>query len=117
MSQGVCSHSTVSSQDEFVIFSTSAPLTTFHELRSKNTPFKSLEGVYKGKSERSFLLKVQDLGHLVEAFPNVLYGEESVLHLGPCNARGKRHAHLIFLSNMSEEYIGLFQETQLGPLS
>lgn len=115
MSQGVCSHSTNASQEQFVIFSTKSPMTVVHELTKNNIDYKALTGMYKGSSERSFIVKATDFGYVLDAVPTTLYMQESILFLDRCNARGKRPAWLINVGNFNEEYIGLFQETQLGP--
>lgn len=115
MSQGVCSHSTPAAQDRFVIFSTKNPMTVKHELNLHSIGHKTLTGMWKGTSERSFLVKADDFRHVLAAVPGTLYMEQSILYLEPCNARGKRHAWLVDTNTLNEEYIGLFQETQLGP--
>lgn len=54
--------------------------------------FKSLKGCYQGQTEDSFIVGIED-------FPKVrpwTAGQESVLLLGPCDARDRRSATLLF---------------------
>lgn len=67
-------------------------------------PFKSLKGSYRGRIEDSFIVAATN-------FPKVRKWadeQESVLHLGPCDARDRRPATLIYQQG-GREHLGLFR--------
>lgn len=118
MSQGVCSHSTVNSQEMWVLHSVRPETTKFYEdwLRDEGVPHKVLEGRFNGQMEPSYLVpawKVEDIKRM-----GWVEGQEYFLVLDTCNARGHRPAYLTKVSQPSlfpADYVGMFQHTPLGP--
>lgn len=67
-------------------------------------PSKPLLGRYKGKSEQSFISRMDDF----EVILPWLNAEESYLHIHSFDARDRPKATLCYLSDGSEEFLGRF---------
>lgn len=61
--------------------------------------FKSLKGCYKGQMEESFITNLKNLPYIQKW----LLEEESILLLGPANARDVRPAELVYANGKTEE--------------
>jgi hypothetical protein len=66
--------------------------------------FKSLRGCYQGQAEDSFLVPLEEF----EKVKPWTVEQESILLLGPCDARDRRPATLLF-EDGSKHDLGLFR--------
>lgn len=114
MSQGVCNHSTIEGQSEYVIFGTYEPDTAEQFLQVVGKPFKRLR-VCDGKDQEgpAFLVPADLMTAVDKA--GCLHGIPTVTFLQRSDARGRRAAWVINTATFEETYIGHFTETQLGP--
>lgn len=112
---GVCSHSTLTAQQEWAIFETHLPQTCEYWLRAKGISHKVLSARIKGAHKASFLVPASEVEVIALLDTEILQHATTCLYLNTCNARGKRPAWRINLDTMAETYLGIFQETQLGP--
>ena len=112
MSQGVCSHSTVAAQTEWVIFSSSnrGCKTVLSVLSALNriTGFMELVGSWKGVEEAAYLVTKRDFKELQKRAPLILSGQEAVLELSPVNARGIPKARFVWLATDETQDVGHF---------
>lgn len=106
--EGVWGHSSAGGQKEYVIFCVGQEPRMVSAFRAwaaaQGISFKSLKGCYKGKPEDSFLVAAED-------FPSVRHWttrEETVLHLGPANARDMCPATLLYQDG-GRQPLGLFR--------
>ncbi|QOE32072.1 hypothetical protein CPT_Palo_013 [Rhizobium phage Palo] len=114
MSQGVCSHSTIEAQSEYVIFGTYEPDTAEQFLQLTGKPFKRLlvsDGEERGVA---FLVQADLLAAVDQA--GCLHNIPTVTFLQRCDARGRRPAWVIKTDSFDEHYVGHFTETVLGSL-
>jgi hypothetical protein len=104
----VWGHSGSSGFDNFIIFCVGQDIRKVMAFRcwatSEKLSFKSLIGCYNGTMEYSFIVNAEDF-HKVEPWTA---GQDSVLHLGRCDARDRRPAKLVYQSGREDE-IGLMQ--------
>ena len=112
MSQGVCRHSTVAAQTEWVIFSSShcgckTVLSVLAALK-RITGFKELVGSWKGVEEAAYLVTKHDFEELQKRSPSLLKGQEAVLELSPVNARGIPKARFVWLATNETQDVGHF---------
>lgn len=113
---GVCSHSSDEFWSEYAIFSVGNNALRDNQFRnwcySEGIPYKSMYGCYKGQTETSFLVHLNDWPKALNA--GFLDGQESVLMLSkPVNLGGGRHyrsAQLLYLADGSVENIGRCME-------
>jgi hypothetical protein len=98
IANGVTPHSSDAGQGKYVIFSVSVwnLVDLVQVLSSNNIGHKKLVGCYKGKEEDSWIIKYDDFPLVFKA--GLLGDQESVLILGPCDARDRRPAKLAFLN-------------------
>lgn len=110
MSQGVCGHSNTAGQSEWAIFSTNQEPSNIERLEklllSRVVAYKRVLGQYNGKAEISFLVKAGQVEDIKAH--GFLEGQESVLFLEACNARGLRKAWLVNLQDDSRKELGYF---------
>jgi hypothetical protein len=69
--------------------------------RARGLKFKSLNGCYKGQTEDSFIINAKDFRKVAVWTQN----QESILLLGPCNARDQRPAMLLYQDG-GQEFLG-----------
>lgn len=122
---GICGHSSDIGGTSYAIFSVDrAGDTNLVEVTSRRhavlaymnkagIPFKTVLGCYKGAQEVSFVVSADDAEAIGEA--GFLKDQETILELGPCDARDRRPARLIALNphgcgGTEQCQLGLFQE-------
>ena len=124
---GICGHSSDVGGRIYVIFSVDrAGETNLVEVTSRRhavmafmsaqgIPFKAVWGCYRHNQELSYVIRAADLAAVGDA--QYLAGQESFLKLGPCDARDRRPATLIFLNEHGtgslpgeDKNLGLFQQ-------
>ncbi len=110
---GVTSHSSTVGQDSYCIFACNGKETEFLKwAQDVDLRFKKVVGKWQGKEEPAFIINTKTLDLWLNFFkPSTggwLEGQECVLVLGPCDARDKRPANLVYEDGRTE-YQGLFQ--------
>lgn len=94
--------------ETYVIFASHIPDYAVRQtLADASVPFKPLQGVYKGKKERSYIVNEKDMFKVV--MEGLVSNEESVLLLKGMQENG-RPAELIYKKDLSHEPIGFFKE-------
>ena len=93
---GIHSHSSVAASESYIVFSGEPSRIRNFFASNPDIGARELVGCYKGTRERSYICNATHFAAL--QIGRVLYGEESVLVLGPINgAGGTRPATLHFL--------------------
>ena len=96
-------HSTAN--ESFVIFS-SEHLATDAFLAKRKIAHKTPYGVWEGKAERAWIVNAKQF-YLIRQHPQILRGQECVLHLGPINEREEaRPAELEYIKRKGLWYGG-----------
>jgi len=108
---GVTGHSSDMGNEQLVIFATTGDYDhIIEQLKDAGvTWYKSLLGFYKGQHEQCLLVKARDMP-VIELRTDITDDQESVLHLGPCDARDRRDATLIH-EDFQMTHLGKFQST------
>lgn len=108
---GVWGHSSSIGANAYFIFAVSDDIAVnkaFMGWAAANSiGLKPLLGSYKGKTEHSYIANHDNLGTIARC--GWLKDQESVLILGPCNARDQRPAHLYFPKTGNQVQLGVLQ--------
>jgi len=106
---GVWGHSSVSGGENYIIFSSHINLYTVEEiLQSEGIGYKRLKGCYKNQTECAWIVNTNQAVENFLVFRSILSNQESVLLLGPTDARDRRPAALLYFRG-DLDYLGLFQ--------
>ena len=105
---GIWGHSSAAGNENYIIFCVGKEPRVAAAFRiwvtAMKLPFKSLKGRYNGVMEDSFIMREEDFQKVKHWAAN----EETVLLLGPCDARDRRPAKLIHKGG-GIEHIGMFR--------
>ena len=100
----VWGHSSLIGGNEYVIFASDR---TFHEVVSYMQPlginYKVLFGFYKGEYEVSYMVRKADYNIYLQFLTDT---QECIMLVGPCDARDRRPATLLWFSDGIFEDIG-----------
>lgn len=112
---GIWGHSSPVGAEEFSIFAVykQTPAIEAHFVvwcQNQGIGFKRLIGSYNGKRENSFIVNKRHMAKIMGM--GWLIGQESILHLGPCDSRDQRPASLAFLD--ADGYYNAAHNVPLG---